>query len=248
MINGIYHNPTTIFFGKGMETRVGEEVAKYSKKALLHFGGDSFKKYGLYDKVVDSLRCSKVEFVELGGVKPNPRASLVYKGIDLCRKEHIDFVLAVGGGSVIDSAKAISVGVPWQGDFFDFFYGKQIAQEALRVATILTIPGSGSESSAVSVITHEKKGLKLTCYNTLLNPVFSILNPELTFSLDAHRTSSGIADAVSHILERYFTNTTYVDCTDRICEGLFKNTFEICGLSQRQASRLRCQSRNYVGL
>jgi alcohol dehydrogenase YqhD (iron-dependent ADH family) len=222
MLNGIYYNPTTIFFGKGMESKVGEEVAKYAKKVLLHYGSGSFKKYGLYDKVVASLSAAGVSYIELGGVKPNPRVDLVYEGIELCRKNDIVFILAVGGGSVIDSAKAISIGVPWQGDFFDFFEGKSTPKKALKVATILTIPGSGSESNAVAVITNEEKELKVACSNSILAPVFSILNPELTYTLNNYYTASGIVDAISHVLERYFTNTTNIDCINRIGEGLIK--------------------------
>lgn len=222
MLNGIYSNPTTILFGKGMESKVGEEVAKYTQRVLLHYGSESFKKYGLYDKVVASLSAAGVSYIELGGVKPNPRVGLVYEGIELCRKNDIDFILAVGGGSVIDSAKAISIGVPWQGDFFDFFEGKNIPQEALKVATILTIPGSGSESNGVAVITNEEKGLKVACSDSIMAPVFSILNPELTYTINSYYTACGIVDAISHVFERYFTNTTYIDCIDRIGEGLIK--------------------------
>lgn len=222
MLNGIFNDSTVIFFGRDTESIVGEEIAKYSKKILLHFGGHSFKKYGLYKKVIASLKKAKVSYVELGGVKPNPRASLVYKGIEICRKEHINFILAVGGGSVIDSAKAISIGVPWKGDFFDFFEGKYSPQKALKLATLLTRPGTGSESSNASVITHEKKRLKLPYTNQLMMPVFSILNPEVTYTIPKYSTACGIVDAITHVLERYFTNTTYVDCTDRIGEGLIK--------------------------
>lgn len=222
MLDGIYYNPTKIFFGQSMETKVGEEVAKYSKKILLHFGGSSFKKHGLYDRVAASLKVAGVEYVELGGVKSNPCVGLVYKGIELCREENIDFILAVGGGSVIDSAKAISIGVPWRGDFFDFYEGKQIPRSALKIATILTIPGTGSESSPSSVITHEEKKTKSVCSNFLMFPTFSILNPEITYTLTDYQTSCGIVDAISHVLERYFTNTDYVDCTDRISGGLIQ--------------------------
>ena len=222
MINGTCYNPTIIYFGKDTDAKVGEEVAKYSHKVLLHYGGQSFKKYGLYDRVTASFKSAGISYIELGGVKSNPDAELVYKGIELCRKHDIDFILAVGGGSVIDSAKAISIGVPWEGDFFDFFEGKQIPQKALKLATVLTIPGSGSESNPGSVITHKEKGVKIPYAHTLMFPVFSILNPEVTYSLTAYHTACGIVDAISHILERYFTNTTYVDCTDRICEGLVK--------------------------
>jgi hypothetical protein len=220
MLNGIYHTPTVIFFGKGWESRVGEEVSKLSGKVLLHYGGESFKKYGLYDKVTASLKVSGISYAELGGVKTNPRASLVYEGIKLCRNENIDFILAVGGGSVIDSAKAIGIGVPWEGDFFDFFEGRSVPQKSIRTATILTIPGSGSESNSGAIITHEEKELKLGCADPSMFPVFSILNPEVTCTLSNYYTSCGIIDAISHVFERYFTNTPYVDCTDRICEGL----------------------------
>jgi hypothetical protein len=220
MLNGIYHTPTIIFFGKGWESNVGEEVSRLSRKVLLHFGGESFKKYGLYDKVTASLKSSGISYVELGGVKPNPRASLVYEGIKICRNENIDFILAVGGGSVIDSAKAISIGVPWEGDFFDFFEGKSVPQKSIKTAAILTIPGSGSESNPGAIITHEEKELKLGYASPLMFPVFSILNPEVTYTLSNYYTSCGIVDAISHVFERYFTNTPYVDCTDRICEGI----------------------------
>ncbi len=220
MLNGIYHNPTIIYFGKGWESGVGEEISKFSKKVLLHFGGESFKKYGLYDKVTALLKLSGIRYVELSGVKPNPRASLVYEGIKLCRNENIDFILAVGGGSVIDSAKAIGIGVPWEGDFFDFFEGKSVPQKSVKTAAILTIPGSGSESNSGAIITHEEKKLKLGCADPSMFPVFSILDPEVTCTLSNYYTSCGIVDAISHVFERYFTNTSYVDCTDRICEGL----------------------------
>lgn len=222
MLDGIFYNPTMIMFGKNTELSVGKEIAKHSMKILLHFGGNSFKKHGLYDRVTDSLKAAGVSYVELGGVQPNPLASLVYDGIKLCRKENIDLILAVGGGSVIDSAKAISIGVPYEGDFIDFFEGTNSPKQAINVCSILTIPGAGSESSPTSVILHDEKCLKLSCSNYLMFPLFSILNPELTYTLPFHYTSSGIVDAMSHVMERYFTNTTFVDCTDRIGEGILK--------------------------
>ena len=153
MIIFTFHNSTRIIFGKGNENTVGSEVRKYSKKVLLHYGGGSIKKSGLYDKVVKSLKEAGVEHIELGGVKPNPRLSLVYEGIDLCKKNDIDFILAVGGGSVIDSAKAIAVGVLYDGDVWDLYMKKATADKALPIGTILTIPAAGSESSESSVIT-----------------------------------------------------------------------------------------------
>lgn len=222
MLDGVYYNPTTIHFGKDMELKVGEIVRKHSNKILLHYGESSFKKYGLHDNVTESLKRENISYVELGGVKPNPQTDLIYEGIELCRQENINFILAVGGGSVIDSAKAISLGVPWSGDFFEFFEGKAIPETALKVGTILTVPGAGSESSTSSVVTQKERQLKISCDSQLLAPVFSILNPDLTRTLSPYQTSCGIIDAISHVFERYFSNTTYVDCSDRICEGLVK--------------------------
>lgn len=232
MINDTYYNPTAIYFGKGMESRTGEEVARYTNKVLLHYGCNSFREFGLYDRITTALRAAGVDYIELGGVKPNPSAALVYQGIELCRKKSIDFILAVGGGSVIDSAKAISIGVPADADFYDFFEGKNSPQNALRVANVLTIPGSGSESNSGAVITHEEKIVKIPYAHPLLFPVFSILNPELTCTLNAYQTACGIIDSITHILERYFTSTTFVDCTDRIGEGLIKTLMKYALLVQ----------------
>jgi len=222
LIDGIYYNPTMFYFGKNMEAKVGEAIPKYSRKLLLHYGNASFKKYGLYDKVITLIKNAGVSYIELGGVKSNPRSHLVYEGIELCRTEGVDFILAVGGGSVIDSAKAISIGVPYQGDFFDFFIGRQIPQDALKIGTILTVPGAGSESNPGAVITDEKREMKIVYSNSIMFPVFAILNPELTVTVNKYNTACGIVDAISHLFERYFTNTSYVDCSDRICEGLIK--------------------------
>jgi len=222
MNNAVFWNPTKILFGKGMEMRVGDEVAAISKRVLLHYGGQSIKKYGLYDKIVASLKESGVEFVELGGVKPNPRAALAQQGIDICRRDGLDLIVAVGGGSVIDSAKAIAAGVPYQGELLDLFVGKADVKEALPIVTVLTIPGAGSESSDGCVITFEEEGLKRSFGSDLVRPKVAILNPEITFTLPEFQTMCGVVDSIAHVYERYFTNTTYVDCTDRICEGLIK--------------------------
>lgn len=234
MLNGIYRNPTTVYFGKDVELSIGVEVKKFSNKILLHYGRDSFKKYGLYKKVTNSLKVSGVEFVEVGGVKPNPQANLVYECINICRKKKIDFILAVGGGSVIDSAKAIGIGVPYKGDFFDFFEKKQIPRKSIKVGVILTIPGSGSESSESAVITHQQLKKKYDCSNPVMFPVFAMLNPEITFTVPKYYTSCGIIDAIAHILERYFSNTSYVDCTDRICEGLIKTLMKYAILVDKE--------------
>lgn len=236
MENFIFHNATKIIFGRETENQVGTETKKYSSKVLLHYGGGSIKKIGLYDKVVKSLKAAGVEFVELGGVQPNPRLSLVQEGIKLCRENGINFILAVGGGSAIDSSKAIAVGVPYKGDVWDFYCGKAEPKEALPVATVLTIPAAGSEASNSSVITNEnglyKRGL--TC--DLIRPVFSILNPEMNFSLPAYQTVCGAADIMAHIMERYFTNVKNVDLTDRLCESTLKTIIKNVPLALAEPS------------
>lgn len=214
--------PTKIIFGRGVEKKVGEEVAKYSRKILFHYGGGSIKRIGLYDRVVQSLREAGVEFIELPGVKPNPRLSLVKKGIRICRDEKIDFILAVGGGSVIDSAKAIAVGVPYDGDVWDFYTRKAEPREALPVGVVLTIPGAGSEASPSSVITNEEDLNKLSLTTELLRPRFAFMNPEVTFTVPPYQTACGIADIMAHVMERYFTNVRNTDLTDGLCEATLK--------------------------
>jgi len=217
--NFTFHNYTKIIFGRDTEGTVGAETKKYSKKVLLHYGGGSIKRSGLYDKVVASLKAEGIDFVELGGVKPNPRLSLVKEGIELCRKNGIDFILAVGGGSVIDSAKGIAVGVPYEGDVWDFYMEKAKAENALPIGVILTIPAAGSESSGASVVTNEETWVKTAISYDFLRPRFAILNPEQCFTLPAYQVACGTADIMAHIMERYFTNTPNVDFSDRLCEA-----------------------------
>ncbi|MDL2262770.1 iron-containing alcohol dehydrogenase [Bacteroidales bacterium OttesenSCG-928-I21] len=220
MKNFTFYSPTYFIFGKGEESTAGEYVEKFGgTKVLIHYGGGSVVRSGLLDRVKKSLSEKNISFTELGGVKPNPRSGLVYEGIELCRREKVDFILAVGGGSAIDSAKAIAMGVPYDGDFWDFYQGKPI-EKALPVATILTIAAAGSEGSPNTVITHEKDMLKRGAGSDLLRPVFSILNPELTFTLPAYQTACGAVDIMAHIFERYFTNTRDVEVTDRLCEAI----------------------------
>lgn len=217
-----FQNCTKIIFGKDSEEKAGTEVKKYSSKILLHYGGGSIKKYGLYDRVISCLKKEDIGIVELGGVLPNPRLKLVKKGIELCRQEKIDFILAVGGGSVIDSAKAIAIGVPYKGDVWDFFEEKTKIKESIAIAVILTIPAAGSEVSGASVITNEDGLYKKGVVANIMRPKFSILNPELTFTLDNNQTAIGVADILAHIMERYFTQEKNVDLTDRLCEATFK--------------------------
>ena len=222
MENFVFQNTTKIIFGKGTENNVGNEVKKLGKNILLHYGGGSIKETGLYNKVVNSLKEAGLNFIELGGVQPNPRLSLVYEGIELCRENDIDFILAVGGGSVIDSAKAIAIGVPYQGDVWDFYTGKAQVEEALPIGVVLTIAAAGSESSPGSVITKEEGELKRDCLSDLILPKFAILNPELTYTLPEEQTLYGAADIMAHLMERYFTQTKDVDFTDRLLEGALK--------------------------
>jgi alcohol dehydrogenase YqhD (iron-dependent ADH family) len=218
-----YSWETRITFGKGAERKVGEEAAKYSKKVLLHYGGGSIKKTGLYDAIVRSLKGSKVDFIELPGVKPNPRLSLVKEGIELCRKEGVGLILAVGGGSVIDSAKAIAIGVPYKGDVWDFYSKKAVPEKALPVGCVLTIAAAGSETSFASVITKEEDSSKRVVRYGITRPAFALLNPELTYTVPAYQTACGCTDMMAHVLERYFVNTKGVDFTDRLCEATIRS-------------------------
>ncbi|ORC29900.1 NADH-dependent alcohol dehydrogenase [Marispirochaeta aestuarii] len=222
MNNFEFLNPTKIIFGKDVEEHVGKEVKKHSSSCLLHYGGGSIKKNGLYDRIVHSLKSEKIRFIELGGVQPNPRLSLVREGIKICRENDLNFVLAVGGGSVIDSAKAIAVGVPYSGDVWNFYSGEATPEKKLGVGSVLTIPAAGSEASHSSVITNEEGMLKRPLNMEMNRPSFTFMNPELTFTLSKYQTACGIADILSHVMERYFTNIKNVDFTDRLCEATMK--------------------------
>ena len=222
MLNFDFYSPTRIVFGKDTESQIGELLKPYAKKVMLHYGGGSIKKSGLNDRVVESLKNSGIIITELGGVKPNPRLSLVHEGIKMCKENDVELILAVGGGSTIDSAKAIAMGVFYDGDVWEI-YEKGIALEkALPVATILTIPAAGSESSSDTVLSDEEKELKFGYGHPLLRPVVSIINPELFFTLPKEQLGYGVADMISHVFERYFTNTTNVDYTDGLCEVTIK--------------------------
>jgi len=222
MQNFTFENATRILFGKGTQSQVGAQTALYAKKVLLHYGSGSIKRTGLYDQVMESLREANVQVVELGGVVPNPRLSLVHEGIEICRKEGISFLLAVGGGSVIDSAKAIAAGVPYQGDVWDFYEGKAELKDALGLGVVLTIPAAGSETSAGTVLSREEDKRKRSFGGLLLRPKFAIMNPELTFTLPPYQTAAGITDMLAHVFERYFTQTDHTDLTDRLCEATMK--------------------------
>jgi alcohol dehydrogenase YqhD (iron-dependent ADH family) len=222
MQNFEYYNRTKIIFGRGTENQAGTETAQYARRILLHHSGGSSVRSGLIDRVKQSLKGAGVEWVELDGVRPNPRLSLAYQGIELVQKEKLECILAVGGGSVIDSAKAIALGAANEGDVWDFYERKKTADKALPVATIVTIPAAGSESSISSVITNEQGPWKRSVNFECLRPVFSILNPELTYSLPPYQTACGVADMLAHIMERYFTREPHVELTDELCEGAMR--------------------------
>ena len=224
MDNFSYCSPTRYVFGRGVENQTGTLTAAMGcRKVLVVYGGGSARRSGLLDRVTASLSEAGVEWIELGGIQPNPTDDRVYEGISLCRKEAVDGVLAVGGGSVIDTAKAIAGGVPYEGDFWDFWAGKATMTTALPVGVVLTIPAAGSEGSGNSVITRLDGMHKISLRtDSALRPRFAVMNPELTFTLPPYQTASGIADMMAHIMERYFTTTSEVETTDRVAEGVLK--------------------------
>lgn len=223
MDNFTFYAPTYFDFGKDAELHVADLIRQYGgSRVLLHYGGGSIKRSGLYDRVMETLNNGGLAVWELGGVKPNPRSGLVQEGIELCKKEKINFILAVGGGSTIDSAKAIAAGSLYDGDFLDFYRGKAVIREALPVGTILTISAAGSEGSPNTVITDEATQVKKGTKSDLLRPKFSILNPALTCTLSPYQTAAGATDIMIHVCERYFSNTKEVEITDRLCEAVLK--------------------------
>ena len=228
MNNFTFYTPTKYLFGRGVETKAGELARQFlGQKIMIVYGHGSVVRSGLLSRVTASLAEAGVSWTELGGVDPNPTDTLVYKGIEEGRKENIDGVLAVGGGSAIDTAKAIALGIPYNGDFWDFYAGRLVPEKALPVGTVLTIPAAGSEGSGNSVITR-LDGLHKISLRTesVLRPKFSLLNPELTFTLPPYQTASGIADMMAHIFERYFTMTPGVEITDRVSEGILRAIIE----------------------
>ena len=241
MNNFVFYSPTEFVFGKNTEVQVGALARKYgAQKVMIVYGGGSVVRSGLLDRVKQSLQEAGVAYCEMGGVQPNPIDGKVYEGIQLCRREQVDMMLPVGGGSVIDTAKAIAVGALYDGDFWDFFIGRAKVEKALKVAVVLTIPAAGSEGSGNTVITKTETLQKLgLCAPEHLRPVFSIMNPELTYTLPAYQTACGIADMMAHIMERYFTNTPDVEISDRLCEGTLTAII-------KEAYRVKQQPDNYA--
>lgn len=223
MKNFHYYTPTQVEFGRGAENKVAELVKHYGgTKVLVHYGGKSASRSGLLQRVTDQLTAAGIAYVTLGGVVPNPRLSLVHEGIALCRREGVDFLLAVGGGSVIDSCKAIGYGVPYEGEVWDIYLGKHKPTASLPLGVVLTIPAAGSEMSDSSVISNEETGYKLGTNSDLCRARFAVMNPELTYTLPAWQTACGVTDIIMHTLERYFSLEVESEITSNIAEGLIR--------------------------
>ncbi len=234
MQNFTFHAPTVIYFGKGQIEKLGDAVAAYGKRTLIVYGSERVRKSGLLDRAAAQLKQKGIESFELGGVQPNPRIDLVREGVRLCRELKIDFVLAVGGGSVLDSAKAVAAGSKYDGDAWDFYARKARAAEALPVGAVLTLAATGSEMNGNSVIsnpgTEEKHAIGETC----LLPKFSILDPELTYTVPAYQTAAGIVDIMSHVYEQYFSPTPDTFVQDRLSEAVLKTCVEFGPVALRK--------------
>ena len=220
----IYYAPTEVVFGKSSEEHVAYMVKKYGgTKVLVHYGGQNAIRSGLLEKICTILSNDGIDFIKLGGVVPNPRLSLVHEGIECCLKEGVNFILAVGGGSVIDSGKAIAMGVANPDvEVWDYYTGKEKLTKALPVASVLTIPAAGSEMSESSVITNEDGDVKLGFSNDILRPKFAIMNPERTFTLPPYQTAAGVTDMMMHTMERYFTKDDDMDLTTDLAEAVLR--------------------------
>lgn len=222
MENFTFYTPTLYEFGRGAEEKVGMLTFLMGvKKVMIVFGKKYVKANGLLGRIENSLSTIGIEYVEFGGIEQNPTDDKVYEAIAIARDKHVDGLLAVGGGSVIDTAKAVAAGVPYDGDFWDFFSGRSAVESALPVGVVLTVPGAGSEGSGNAVITKRETLQKLSLRtDSILRPRFAVLNPEFTFTLSAYQTACGIVDMMSHIMERYFSPTSRVEVSDRLAEGL----------------------------
>jgi len=222
MLNFTHSIPTTAYFGKGQVMALEGELNKRAKKILIVTGTGSVKRNGVFDAVINEVKKTNISHVELSGVKPNPRLKSVYEGIEVCKKGSVDFVLAVGGGSVLDASKAIAAGAKYDGDVWDFFEKGLVAKAALPLGTVLTLAATGSEMNGNSVITKEATQRKLHMASPAIKPVFSILDPEYTYSVNKYHTAAGVADIMVHVFEQYFSLTPASDVQDRLAEGLLK--------------------------
>lgn len=227
MLDFVYENQTRMIFGKNALDQLGQQMRRLGSRVMAVYYGDGFvERVGLLDKVRRQLAESGVEMIELPGVLPNPRMGLAYEGIRICKEQKVDALLAIGGGSVIDTCKTIGMGACYDGDAWDFFTGTQ-AQRTLPLGVILTIPAAGSESSLDAVMTLEEGHLKrASCSAPFIRPVFALMDPQITFTLPPYQTACGCCDIIAHVMERYFTPTPEVDVTDRLCEGLISSVMK----------------------
>ena len=238
-----YYAPTEVVFGARSEERLGKLVAKYNgSKVLIHYGGRSAEKSGLLAVVREQLAAAGIAYVELGGVVPNPRVSKVREGIEICRREGVDFILAVGGGSVIDSAKAIAFGFGYEGDVWDFFLGKARAGNCLPLGTILTIPAAGSEMSDGCVVTNEEGWHKRGYSTNKTRCKFAIMNPERTYTLPPYQTACGIVDIMMHTMERYFSHENEMSLTDNIAEAILRTVLDWGPVVMREPENYRARA------
>lgn len=234
MENFTYYTPTKVIFGRDAEKQIGSLLKEMGyKRILLHYGGGSANRSGLLNRIEKMLLDNGLSFVSLGGVKPNPRLSLVYEGIELCKKSGVDFILAVGGGSVIDSAKAIGYGVANEGEVWEFYEKKRMPKACLPIGAVLTISAAGSEMSNSSVITNENGWLKRGCSSDVSRCKFAIMNPELTFTLPEYQTACGCVDILMHTMERYFNRSGSLDLTDGISEALMRDVMKYAKILKR---------------
>ncbi|SCH79746.1 NADH-dependent butanol dehydrogenase A [uncultured Ruminococcus sp.] len=243
MLDFSFQVPTQVYFGLEADKEVGKYIKEFGgSKVLIHYGSHFSKKSGLVDRIIGYLKSEKLEVVELGGVLPNPRLGLVRQGIEICRKEKVDFILAVGGGSVIDSAKGIALGVPYDGDVWDFYSGKQLVEKLLPLGSIVTLPATGSEVAVGSVVTNEEGMQKVPLNHPKIRPQFAILNPRLTLSIPPYQTACGIADIMAHVMENYFSNVENTDFTDRLCEACLKTMIHNGRVVAKQPEDLAARS------
>jgi len=227
MNNFQFYNPTRVVFGQGMADKTGELIQEHgARSVLLVYGGGSIKKSGLYDRIMEQLREKGIQVQELPGVEPNPRVTTVRKGIELCRAHNVDFILAVGGGSVIDAAKAIAVGVPYEGDVWDFFVHKATITSALPLGAVLTLAATGSEMNGNSVVSNWEEKAKRAFGSAHAFPKFCVLDPVLTYTVPRDQTVNGIVDMMSHVFEQYFSKTENTPLQERLCESILQTVIE----------------------
>lgn len=242
MNNFEFSLPTKIHFGKGKINEIGDYIKTNGTRVLIHYGSDRVKKSGLFEIIVESMKNQGIEFFELGGVEPNPLLSKINEGIDICRSNKIDFILAIGGGSVIDSAKAISLGIPYDGDVWDFFINKATPESAIPIGVILTIPATASETNATAVITNEAIHSKRAIKNDLLKPVFAIMDPEQTFSVPPYQTAAGCIDIMAHVWERYFVDQPQSYLLDKMFEAVLKTIIQYAPIAIRDPNNYKARS------